>query len=49
MIHVLTDVTAMAILAISGKGGFIDFCIFATLGLEVRFKSSGFVFFIGRT
>ena len=39
---------AMAILAISGKGGVVDlYIIAATLGLEVRFKSNDF--FIWRT
>jgi len=43
MTQVLMNVMAMAILAISGKGGVVDvFILAATLGLEVRFKSNDF-------
>src|SRR5213080_3633848 len=45
MTHVLMTVMAMAILAISGKGSVVDvFISEATLGLEVRFKSSDFFY-----
>src|SRR6266513_1621982 len=48
MTHALMNVMAMAILAITGKGGVVDvFIVAATLGLEVRFKSSDFFFSYG--